>query len=224
MYERVTEYPCSPESPHSLQSRNSQRSTTRVKPAATRRADIRNGHNSGERKIRIWRKVLNEQDFASQLRVWQPADRSGAAKRKNYGQFTYTVFDSSQYALRALTERSESELTEYLSERCPLLFERLGPLAVSGLSKFSSKEPMIVLKFDDKRARDELKIARSTVAPEIDLDPLCQNLHQPHVSLGRIIAYAEHDRERITQELIDQLSPVVPTHVELGPARISITN
>lgn len=226
MYEHIHEAPEEFQlSPFEDGISNRQRRSLRQQSTSTRRQQARRAQAASGMRLRIWRKVLNEEDFAAQLRVWHQPHQNGTARRKNYRSFSLTVFDTSQQPLRSMEQFNEDDLADTLRHRHLGLFEQLAPIATQGAMRFGGNQaPFLALSFASDRLDSEQKVILQTVAPELWLDDSHQNIHRPHVSLGKITVANAADRERITHEIQGQLDPVLPKHVVFGPINIDISH
>jgi hypothetical protein len=222
MYEHIDPNPDA-EFPLSLYedgSRNSQRRSLRYQPARQRRQQARVAQTASGLRYRIWRKVLNEEDFADELRIWHPAQQNGDVKRKNYREFTLTVFDTNQQPIRHVESYTEEELTELLMRKRPQLFEPTGRIATAGVAPFGNKT-FLALHFGEQ-LEDDRVTARNAIAPELMIDDSHQLVHRSHVSLGKILVKDAAQRARVCDELRAQLEPVIPKFAEFGPAQVDV--
>lgn len=225
MYEHIHESPAEYElSPFEDGSRRSQRATLRVKSHYQQRQEARRTQAEAGISIRIWRKVLNEEDFKRQLRVWQAPHANKAAIRENYRKFTMTIADTKQQEYPRLETFTQDELREELAWKCPAMFEPLGSIKTLGVRRFGGAGRLfLALAFNDEHLDDELKTVKYTICPALRVNDTFTTIHNPHVSLGRITIGEPHTRERVTGEIERQLvHPVIPSHVLLGPAQVDV--
>lgn len=196
---------------------NRQRRALRGPSANQRRNAARQSQAESGIRIRISRQVINQADFAPELKIWIPSVQDGVASRKSLGNLAMTVFDTTQQPLRYCDDISTESLEEDLESKYPELFRRTDPLEVTGTAFFGNrKSPFIGLTFAPGRAYDEIQQVRQLVAPELALDSSHQLSHQPHVSLGQVFSY---DR---ALELKEKLDPVTPRYVQLAPAKVEV--
>jgi hypothetical protein len=198
---------------------NRARRALRGPSESERRAQARAAQDASGMRIRIWRPITNQLAFKSELEVWRKPEYGRTALRKNLGNgLSLTVFDTNQQPLRYGESYTEETLTEKLRCSHPGLFATLGPIAVSGAESFGSKEkPFIALSFEPSGLNTERIAVRDAIAPELWLDSSHQLEHRPHVSLGQVLVSS------VAEEIRVQLLPVLPTHVEFGPARVEVT-
>lgn len=201
-------------SPFADESRNSQRRTTRYRPAEELAIARKRQQESGVR-IRLSRPVKNHKDFSPELKVWHEPVQFGYATRKGLGALAVTLFDTNQQPLRSSDGHSQASLLELLQEWYPAFFQDTPPITVTGTAPFgSSSKPFIGLTLGPGFLYDEQTRIRSLVAPELSIDDSHQLQHRLHVSLGQVFVAAQ------AQAIEEQLRPVVPGYVQFGPGQI----
>lgn len=196
---------------------NRQRRALRGPSAHARLATARQAQADSGVRVRIARKVLNQGDFKSELKIWIPSVQNGVAARKSLGNLAMTIFDTSQQPLRYSDGITQDSLEENLAEQYPALYAPTKPLEVTGTALFGSKaRPFIGLTFAPGPAFTELRKVQAIVAPELALDSSHQLKHQPHVSLGQVFSY---EQALVIQ---DKLSSNLPGYVQLAPADVCV--
>ncbi len=194
-----------------------ERPLKRVSSEELYRRDKQEADASGLR-LRMWRPVLNVEDFEEELKVWYPYEKQGA-KRFGPSRLGMTVLDSCQQVVPGLAELDEDRVRWRLERGHPGAAKNLGPVAVLGCQSLGgSANCFVALKFDPLRGRvfDDRNTALAAVVPAVRMSDYQQKLHTPHVSLGK-----PRDM-RQAQQIEPQLVSKVPKKVHFGPIRFTI--
>lgn len=177
--------------------------------------------------IYIARKVLNEPDFDPIFELWTKYPQRSGQKELNMlrnRQPHETVFDSKSMLSFSPRSWEQEELDEELRRRKPALFERIGPVAVSGVAEFgNSGKPWIGLDFKhgSKLHADQDSVL-DVVAPSRLIDTSIGVPTRPHVSLVQVLTENETRREFLVDQLRSEIDSIRPRYVELGPAQVTV--
>lgn len=178
--------------------------------------------------IYIARKVLNEEMFDPIFDLWDNyPQRHGHEEIKplRQRQLHETVFDSKSMLSFSPIPWDQAELQEELERRKPALFEKIGPVAVSGIMEFGSpNRPWIGLDFKhgSKLHQDQDSVLE-VVAPSRMFDTSFGPPTRPHVSLVQVVAGNEVRRRSLVHEIRTELDSMRPGYVQLGPAQLRVS-